>query len=596
MSADDSIASHSLTRRRFMETALATAAAGSVLPGCKFVAGSGNNTLPVPPNFPVGIELYQQGFINWARETKIAGVWSCSPRNAEDVVTLANWARAHDYRLRPFGSGHGFAPTLLPRGDSGQQVVLVHTHELLNKITVNAGDDIKSVTCDAGAYIEAICQALETHDLGLYHTTAPGNISIAGALAMNAHGAAVPMVGETLQPGHSFGTLCNLVLEMTAVVWDEAQGQYVLKTFRRDEPAIGPLLTCVARAFVTQVKLQVGPNLKIRCLSNVSLTADEVLCLPENQGTNSFANLSDRYGTVDVIFYPFESQRRIWVKTWTVTPEKPATSREVLEPYALSSGVKVAPVAADMIASALRTYPRQIVPRYNALSFNGIASLMANENPDTKLNDIWGSAYTTTLYVQPATHRKTVAAWGVIVARTNLQRALGEFYQFFMQLIEDFRSRGLYPYTGPFELRAHGLDQSSDVLMPNAVEPFLSGARPHPEHPEKDTVIWYAINNNVDQPAAAEFNTRLEQWFLSHFADYGIVRPEWTKSYAYTAEGAFGGGWTNDKVLLETFPNTWRQGYPAGTTWDDAVAQLNAMDPHRVFSNRYLDRLFAAGE
>lgn len=596
MSAEVSISNHAVTRRRFMGTALATAAAGSVLPGCKFVAGSGSNTLPVPPNFPAGIELFQQGFINWARETKIAGVWSCSPRTAADVVTLANWARAHDYRLRPFGSGHGFAPTLLPRGDSGQQVVLVHTHDLLNRISVNAGDDIPSVTCDAGAYIEDICKALEPHGFGLYHTTAPGNISIAGALAMNAHGAAVPKTGESLQPGHSFGTLCNLVLEMTAVVWDDAQGRYVLKTFRRDEPAIGPLLTCVARAFVTQVKLQVGPNLKIRCLSNVSLTADEVLCLPEHQTANSFAQLSDQYGTVDVIFYPFESQRRIWVKTWTVTPEKPATSREVFEPYALSSGVKVAPVAADMIASALRTYPRQIVPRYNALSFNGITSLMANENPETKLNDIWGSAYTTTLYVQPVTHRKTVAAWGVIVARENLQRALGEFYQFFMQLIEDFRSRGLYPYTGPFELRAHGLDKPSDVLMPNAVEPFLSGARPHPDHTEKDTIIWYAINNNVDQPAAAEFNTRLEQWFLRHFADYGIVRPEWTKSYAYTENGAFGGGWTNNEVLLETFPNTWRQGYPAGTTWDDAVAQLNAMDPHRVFSNHYLDRLFAASE
>lgn len=32
-----------------------------------FVAGSGSNTIPAPPNFPEGIELFQQGFINWAR-------------------------------------------------------------------------------------------------------------------------------------------------------------------------------------------------------------------------------------------------------------------------------------------------------------------------------------------------------------------------------------------------------------------------------------------------------------------------------------------------------------------------------------------------
>lgn len=179
-------------------------------------------------------------------------------------------------------------------------------------------------------------------------------------------------------------------------------------------------------------------------------------------------------------------------------------------------------------------------------------------------------------------------------ARENLQRALAEFFEYFKQLIAEYRSRGQYPYTGPFELRAHGLENTSDVLMPNAVEPWLSGARPHPDRPELDTVIWYAINNNVDQPLAAEFNTRLEQWFLSNYASYGIVRPEWTKCYAYTADGPFGGGWSNDEVLLETFPDTWRDGYPADTTWDAAVARLNAMDPHRVFTNRYLDRVFPA--
>jgi hypothetical protein len=69
-----------LSRRAFLGNALATAAAATVLPGCKVVAGSGSNTIPVPPNFPQGIEVYQQGFINWARETKVAGVWSCSPK------------------------------------------------------------------------------------------------------------------------------------------------------------------------------------------------------------------------------------------------------------------------------------------------------------------------------------------------------------------------------------------------------------------------------------------------------------------------------------------------------------------------------------
>lgn len=583
-----------LSRRTFVGGALATASAATVLPGCKFVAGSGSNTIPVPPNFPEGIELFQQGFINWARETKVAGVWSCSPMNAADVARLANWARANNYRLRPFGTGHGFAPTLIPRGDSGENVVLVHTHDFLNQIDVHADDAVKSVSCGAGAYIEDICATLEQFELGLYHTPAPGGVTIAGALAMNVHGAAMPKRGETLLPGHSWGTLSNLVLEIEAVAWDEEQQQYVLKSYRRDDPAIGPLLTCLARAFITHVKLQVGPNLKIRCKSRIDLTADEVLAMPDVQTENSFANLTEEFGTVDIIYYPHNKDGLCWIKTWTVEPVKPEEAREVTEPYALSAGVKMAPLLADTLSSALRTYPKNMVPYYNNLSTNGIKDLMANNDPATKINDIWGSAYTTTLYVQPLTPRKTVAAWGVLVAREDLQRALAEFFEYFKQLIAEYRSRGQYPYTGPFELRAHGLENPADVLMPNAVEPWLSGARPHPDRPELDTVIWYAINNNVDQPLAAEFNTRLEQWFLSNYSSYGIVRPEWTKCYAYTADGPFGGGWSNDEVLLETFPDTWRDGYPADTTWDAAVARLNAMDPHRVFTNSYLDRVFPA--
>lgn len=593
MSSDQNNQDPQISRRTFMGGALATtAAATTVLPGCKFVAGSGSNTIPEPPNFPAEIELYQQSFINWARETKVAGVWFCSPQTGEDVVTLANWAHANGYRLRPWGSGHGFAPTLLPRGHSGENVVLVNTRDYLDTITVNAEDSIPSVTCGSGAYLEDICAELEQYDLGFYHTTAPGGVSIAGVLAMNAHGAAVPQTGETLQPGHSWGTLSNLVLDITAVVWDETQGQYMLKTFLRDDPAIAPLLTSLGRAFITEVTMQAGPNVKIHLASRTDLTAAEVLALPENETENSFSNLSDQYGTVDVLYYPFNNEKKVWIKTWTVTPEKPEGARETTAPYNLTDGVTMAPVVADILSSTLRTFPKLMVKSYNNLSYNGVVDLMENEDPETQIKSLWGSAYTTTLYVQPLTPRKTVAAWGVIVSRANVQRALGEFYEYFEQLLAEFQDNGKYPYTGPIELRAHGLDTPNDVLMPNAVEPAISGARPHPDHPEKDTIIWYAINNNVDQPGASEFNALLEQFFLTNYQEYGIVRPEWTKGYAYSADGQFGGAWTNDDILLETFPATWREGYPEDNNWDSAAEQFVAMDPYGVFSNSHLDKLF----
>jgi hypothetical protein len=69
------------------------------------------------------------------------------------------------------------------------------------------------------------------------------------------------------------------------------------------------------------------------------------------------------------------------------------------------------------------------------------------------------------------------------------------------------------------------------------------------------------------------------------------VRPEWTKTYAYTPNGAYGGGWTSTALLTGTFPNTFRIGYRIGSNWDAAVSMLNGYDPHRIFSNPYLDTL-----
>ena len=87
-------------------------------------------------------------------------------------------------------------------------------------------------------------------------------------------------------------------------------------------------------------------------------------------------------------------------------------------------------------------------------------------------------------------------------------------------------------------------------------------------------------------------STRLEQWFYSNYASYGLVRPEWTKCYAYSDDGEFGGAWTNEEIMSEVYPRTWNQGYPADNNWDTAAAQFRAMDPHGVFTNSHLNKLF----
>jgi 5,10-methylenetetrahydromethanopterin reductase len=50
-------------------------------------------------------------------------------------------------------------------------------------------------------------------------------------------------------------------------------------------------------------------------------------------------------------------------------------------------------------------------------------------------------------------------------------------------------------------------------------------------------------------------------------------------------------GTTDFSALGTTIPNTYRAGQPAGDNWDTARATLNAYDPHRVFSNGFVDTL-----
>jgi FAD/FMN-containing dehydrogenase len=48
---------------------------------------------------------------------------------------------------------------------------------------------------------------------------APGDITVGGMLAINAHGSAIPGTGETRQPGQTYGSLSNPILSLTTVVW-----------------------------------------------------------------------------------------------------------------------------------------------------------------------------------------------------------------------------------------------------------------------------------------------------------------------------------------------------------------------------------------
>ena len=62
-------------------------------------------------------------------------------------------------------------------------------------------------------------------------------------------------------------------------------------------------------------------------------------------------------------------------------------------------------------------------------------------------------------------------------------------------------------------------------------------------------------------------------------------RPEWSKGWGYTSAGP----WTDATALSTTIPDDYREARRVDEDWDWALGTLNDLDPHRIFSNPFLD-------
>jgi FAD/FMN-containing dehydrogenase len=270
------------SRRAFLSGAAAAGALAWV-PAFRVTPASAQATSAAPPGFPSSISLYQQAYTNWAGMISIDNVWTAAPASPADVVTLANWAHANGYRLRAKGMSHGWSPILLPAGSTGAGYVLLDTTQHLTSIATAAGSPA-TVTVQAGATMDNLTSALAAAGYGLCAMPAPGDITVGGMLAINAHGSAIPGAGETRLAGQTYGSLSNLIQALTAVVWDSGPGSYVLKTFQRSDPDIRPFLAHLGRAFITEVTVQVAANQNLRCQSWVNQAVASVFAPPSSAG------------------------------------------------------------------------------------------------------------------------------------------------------------------------------------------------------------------------------------------------------------------------------------------------------------------------
>ncbi|MFK0025424.1 cholesterol oxidase substrate-binding domain-containing protein [Streptomyces sp. NPDC090798] len=533
------------------------------------------------PGFPEGVDVYRSAYRNWVGEITATGLWACAPADQDQVADVVNWAWRQGWSVRARGSSHGWSPLTIASGtEAGAPVLLVDTARHLTGLSLESTDPA-AVRAGAGVTLEALLGYLEDHGLGLTATPAPGDLTLGGALAVDAHGTAVPAHGESRLPGHTYGSLSNLVLSLTAVVWDAGSDAYVPRTYERDDPDGAALLAHLGRALVTEVTLRVGANTSLRCVSRTDIPAAELFAAPgDPKGERTFASFLDESGRAEAIWFAFTEHP--WLKVWSVAPTRPPASRRVRSPYNYPFSDNIPTAVADLAGRMVADAAWHLAPLLGAAQFTAAAVGLTA----TLSADIWGPSKNTLLYIRPTTLRVTANGYAVLTSRAEVQRVIAEFTAFFRERLTAYATRGRYPVNGQVEIRVTGLDHPSDADSAGACAPLLSALRPRADHPEWDTAVWLDVLTLPGTPDAEAFNRELEHFLLTTYdGEYALTRVEWSKGWGYTDEAA----WSDEEVLGTTVPASFRDG--VGPGWDEAAAVLDRLDPHRLFGTALLNRL-----
>lgn len=519
------------------------------------------------PGFPAEVALYRSAYRNWAGEITADGLWACAPADAGQALAVVDWAWRNGRRVRARGSSHGWSPLTVTEGTTAaDEVLLVDTSAHLTGLSLESGARVRAGT---GVTLEALLTFLEGHGLGLTATPAPGDLTLGGALAVDAHGTAVPAAGEEPSPGHTYGSLSNLVLSLTAVVWDESAGAYVLRTFGREEADCAALLAHLGRALVTEVVLRAGANSSLRCLSRTDIPAAELFAAP-GSGGRTLDGFLTRSGRVEAIWFAFTEYP--WLKEWSVAPTKPLTSRHVTSPYNYPFSDNVPTVVADLAGRMVSDAAWYLAPVLgNAQLDVATAGLAA-----TLSADLWGPAKNTQLYIRPTTLRVDANGYAVPTRRSEVQRVVHEFTAFYRERLDAYAASGRFPVNGSVEIRVTGLDEPADAGVDGARTVSLSALRPVAG---ADTAVWLDVLTLPGTPYAHAFLRELERFLFDRFEG---TRVEWSKGWAYTESAA----WSDPEVLDGRIPASF-----GDEAWDAAVTALDGLDPHRVFGNAFLDRL-----
>jgi FAD/FMN-containing dehydrogenase len=552
-----------------------------------------------PAGFPKNIKLHSRTYRNWSQTIVVDELWTCEPQSADEVVQVCNWAKAQNppWQVRAKGIRHGWSPLTI--GEDTKPVanlIICDTTTYLTglKMIPASGDAPPMVQAGVGATMLDLLAFLQAQPGGqgpapgysFPHVPAPGNLTVGGVLAINAHGTGVPTANEDF--ASSYGSLSNHILSFDAVVSsDTAPYDYAVKTFHRGDPYAAALLTHAGRAFLVGATLQVIDNYNLRCQSSMTITADTLFAAPVG-GTppaQSLASFMEGSGRVEAIWYPFTDAP--WLKVWTVAPTQPDGSVEVTAPYNYPFSDNLPTWVTSMLSWITSVAPA------STPTFEQMFAAFTKASLEDGLTDLWGASMNTLLYIKDTTLRVTANGYAIQMKRADVQQAVHDFAQEFQALLAKYAANGQYPVNSPLEIRVTGLDDPSKVYAAPGTTPstpLISSLTYDAAAIANgwDCAVWFDVLTLPGTPASNDFYTELEAWFRARFVAPGArLLPEWSKGWAYTKAG----GWTDPSFFAE-MRTAFTADRDAGTDWNYVVATLKKYDAANLFSNTLLDTLF----
>jgi len=264
--------------------------------------------------------------------------------------------------------------------------------------------------------------------------------------------------------------------------------------------------------------------------------------------------------------------------TMSNAPIQPPKSRRVSTPFNYYF-LNLFPQEADPLLQKLLT---NLPPGlWKPLSVLGHTSIVAGSVLSRSV-DFWGRSKNHLLYFSTNSPLQTPFSFVVVTSRGNLQ-LVGHILTYnFDALMVEFN----YPVVDEFDIRITGVDDPKDVDIEGAQAPSFSNSRPVPEHPDYDLVVWLEFSSYKETPRIQEFMRRLQDLYYEEIhEEIGILRVEWSKAWANTDVSP----WTNG-TILNTFPRVFSSSGEFNE-WNEAVGILDGNDPHRIFSNDFLDDL-----